>query len=57
MDQVTVLPRVQRVESMERVPETVAYRVEAAGNKFQYAWNVLRSTLYAARSALHVHRK
>jgi glycosyltransferase involved in cell wall biosynthesis len=43
--QVTALPRVAPVESIEHVPPRVDYRSSASGSKVAYAWHVLRQTL------------
>jgi len=40
--QVTALPRVAPVESIEHVPPRVDYHADASGAKLTYAWNVLR---------------
>jgi len=44
MEEIAVMPRVKPVESIDGIPDSVDYHAEAAGNKFRYAWTVLRST-------------
>lgn len=48
--QVTALPRVAPVESIDNVPPRVTYHPDAARTKIKYAWNALRATLNVPRA-------